>query len=158
VPRGLGDSVHASNLSRKKLGDCDFQSFVDRRCFAYEAHGGALTNDYVEEHFHTLGRVLPFRIADWQSGSHLSEWELIVLFVAHDISQVSDRWRSYNATFKQIRTRVLVRSFSEVRDALRSDGSWTLEMTDAFKRLLIDPLNEIRTPQRARDFVIRCLE
>ncbi len=57
--RGVGDSVNATNLSCRKLGDCDFQDTAGRTVAAYEAHGGMLTKAYVDKHLATLQRVAP---------------------------------------------------------------------------------------------------
>ena len=88
--RGLGDSVNASNVSRRKLGDCDFQRPASTRVVAYEAHAGALTPIYVEEHIRTLGRVMPARREEWEGISTVDAWEVTVKFVAHSFAHAED--------------------------------------------------------------------
>lgn len=46
-PKGIGDSVNASNLSRRKLGDVEFTNVDGRTAIALEAHGGQLSINYV---------------------------------------------------------------------------------------------------------------
>ena len=89
-PRGVGDSVNASNFSRRKLGDCDFQSPASTQVVAYEAHAGALTPIYVEEHIRTLRRVMPARREEWEGISTVDAWEVTVRFVAHAFADRGD--------------------------------------------------------------------
>tara|TARA_R110002049_G_scaffold83933_7_gene213608 strand:+ start:1867 stop:3495 length:1629 start_codon:yes stop_codon:yes gene_type:complete len=84
--RGLTDSVNATNVSRKKLGDCDFQNSGDRIVMAYEAHGGKLTKIYLYEHIRTLKRILPDRIIEWEAFSKVEDWKVAVVFVAHEVA------------------------------------------------------------------------
>jgi hypothetical protein len=83
VGRGLGDHVNTTNLSKKKLGDCDFQNITDKVVFAYEAHGGLLTQTYLDEHLRTLRKSAQPRIDEWKTFSNVSDWQVSVLFVAH---------------------------------------------------------------------------
>ncbi|MCW4629668.1 MULTISPECIES: hypothetical protein [Marinomonas] len=83
VGRGIGDSVNASNLSKKKLGDCDFQHIANRRAVAYEAHGGELTQTYLNEHLRTLPKSAQPRIDEWKTFSNASDWHVNIIFVAH---------------------------------------------------------------------------
>jgi hypothetical protein len=86
-PRGLGDPVNASNLSRRKLGDVEMQSADDRLAVAYEAHGGILTAPYVEGHRRSLRRSLGRRYAEeWIHVADAGEWRVKVVFVAHAIA------------------------------------------------------------------------
>ena len=79
--RGLGDSVNAANLPRRKLGDCEFQDTSTRKVHAFEAHGGHLTEGYVKGHLASLKRVVPYRIEeDWGSPD---DWTVKVTFVSH---------------------------------------------------------------------------
>lgn len=89
-PRGLGDSVNASNVSRRKLGDCDFQRPASTEVVAYEAHAGALTPIYVEEHIRTMGRVMSARREEWEGISTIDAWRVTVKFVAHSFAHASD--------------------------------------------------------------------
>jgi hypothetical protein len=83
-PRGLGDGVNASNLSRHKLGDVEFTNVDRREAIALEAHGGHLSATYVADHRRSLGRVIEQRLAEsWAGLDDPSAWNVRVLFVAH---------------------------------------------------------------------------
>jgi hypothetical protein len=86
VSRGIGDSVNASNLSKKKLGDCDFQHVSRKVAVAYEAHGGELTQTYLNEHLRTLRKSAQPRIDEWKTYSNTSDWQVAVIFVAHEVN------------------------------------------------------------------------
>lgn len=81
--RGLGDHVNASNLSRRKLGDIEFERIGAHQIVAYEAHGGALTEVYVEGHRLSLSRVLELRKEELLELAPSSEWQIKIVFVAH---------------------------------------------------------------------------
>lgn len=83
-PRGLGDGVNASNLSRHKLGDVEFTNVDERKAIALEAHGGHLSATYVADHRRSLGRVIEQRLAEsWAALDEPAAWKIQVLFVAH---------------------------------------------------------------------------
>lgn len=63
VPRGLGDSVSASNSSKKKLGDIELLYRDERRIEAFEAHGGRLEGLYVDSQRHIEGSAVGARAA-----------------------------------------------------------------------------------------------
>ena len=85
VSRGLADSVNATNISRRKVGDCDYQNSLARRIVAYEAHGGRLTQTYVSEHIRTLRRVIPLRRIELEAVADIDNWALEIVFVAHAV-------------------------------------------------------------------------
>ncbi|OEF51872.1 hypothetical protein A1OW_09495 [Enterovibrio norvegicus] len=84
--RGIGDPVNASNFSKKKLGDCDFQNFESKNVIAYEAHGGVLTQSYLDEHMKTLSKLAKPRIDEWRQISEPEEWRVNIKFIAHAIN------------------------------------------------------------------------
>lgn len=88
VARGIGDAVNASNVSRRKLGDCDFQRVEQREAEAYEAHGGTLTRPYVQSHLRSLERVLQRRLdEEWSRiESDPTAWTVTVTFVATNLA------------------------------------------------------------------------
>lgn len=85
LSRGVGDSVNATNISSRKLGDCDFQNTGARRVVAYEAHGGRLTPVYIAGHLRTLHKILPLRQDEWRTHSDPTEWQVEIVFVAHEL-------------------------------------------------------------------------
>lgn len=83
--RGLSDSVHATNLSRRKFGDCDFQNSATAQIVAYESHGGALTETYLREHVRTLGKAIQLRADELSRIADLADWNVRIVFVAHGV-------------------------------------------------------------------------
>lgn len=83
--RGLSDSVHATNVSRRKFGDCDFQNSAARQIVAYESHGGALTETYLREHVRTLGKAIQLRKDELTRIADLDDWNVQIVFVAHGV-------------------------------------------------------------------------
>lgn len=141
--RGIGDSVNASNTSRRKLGDCDFQNAAGRRVVAYEAHAGKLTNVYVNDHLRTLAPILSLRLEEWEGIADSSEWQVEVIFVAH---QLDEQLQLGDRDIGGIRLGIRATTFAEL--AHESQSSPTLNET--FRRLVVQPLNERRTPNRVR--------
>lgn len=88
VSRGIGDAVNATNVSRRKLGDCDFQRVEQREAEAYEAHGGTLTRPYVQSHLSSLERVLQRRLnEEWDRiEADPAAWTVTVTFVATNLA------------------------------------------------------------------------
>lgn len=86
-PRGLGDSVNASNMSKRKLGDIEFTRTIDRdtaESVAIEAHGGHLSRAYVESHQKSLARILELRLSEGAAAAYRpGDWTVEVQFVAH---------------------------------------------------------------------------
>lgn len=90
VARGLGSSVNETNASGRKFGDVEYLSLEDRRTMhAYEAHGGGLRDEYVQDHINSLvGTVDYFKGVAEDRGEEF-EREVEVAYVAHDISRLS---------------------------------------------------------------------
>lgn len=90
VARGLGSSVNETNASGRKFGDVEYLSLEDRRTMhAYEAHGGGLRDEYVQDHINSLvGTVDYFKGVADDRGEEF-ERKVEVAYVAHDISRLS---------------------------------------------------------------------
>lgn len=88
VPRGLGDSVFAPNLPRRKCGDCEFERATQAApsIVAYEAHGGRLSALYVEDHLATLKEIIRRRSEDLIAVAPLENWAVRVIFVSHGVT------------------------------------------------------------------------
>lgn len=121
---GRGDSVSASNTSRKKLGDVEFKSGTERRVWAFEAHGGTLVPFYVDIHAATFEDILPRRRVEFEQVGDPSEWNIRVEFVAHDLNGMDELSRiseihGYNVewtfvTFRELWSMVKDRVTQEV--------------------------------------------
>jgi hypothetical protein len=145
--RGLGDSVNASNISRRKLGDADFQDAARRSVVAYEAHAGVLSHVYLRGHLQTLARVLPVRAQEWAGISDIEEWSIEVIFVAHAFAPgVPVAGTSVRVPGVPIDVSI---RFSTMSDFI-ADGPGAAELTGAFVQHIHSRLNERRTPERVR--------
>lgn len=85
--RGVRDSVNASNLSKKKMGDLEFLNVGEKESTALEAHGGQVTPGYVHSHLASLSRILELRQEDNPEMSDEKEdWVITIVYVAHGFS------------------------------------------------------------------------
>lgn len=139
---GVGDSVNASNVSRRKLGDCEFQDASARAAVAYEAHAGNLSQIYVDGHVQTLRRVLPMRLEEWQRIDDIEAWTVEVVFVAHSFSCLA-----VPVSIDGVEVAV---TFIEYRDLI-SAAPTPAAIEELFALHVNGRLNERRTPQRVRD-------
>ena len=143
--RGLGESVNASNISRRKLGDCDFQHAVNRRVIAYEAHAGVLTTVYLDGHLQSLRRILPLRAAEWIGISDVDEWSVTVTFVAHSFGPGVTEVEGWVEEEFGIPVDLEYLKFADMIASIEP-----VDLRDAFGDLVHAPLNQRRTPERVR--------
>ncbi|SMX72835.1 hypothetical protein BSP239C_00682 [Brevibacterium sp. 239c] len=86
--RGRGDSVSASNTSKLKMGDVEFKSRDSKSVIAFEAHGGSLSDFYVNIHADSLAKILKKRKVELEQLGNSGDWNIEVRFVAHDITEM----------------------------------------------------------------------
>jgi len=141
ISRGLGDSVTATNTSRKKVGDCDYQKLTERRVVAFEAHGGALTQIYLHGHLSTLPKALAPRQEEWFGFSSPEEWAVDIEFIAHEILAETPEPMQIDGTTVRFR----LRTFNQLAADIAGGN-----LADAVRRYICDPVNEKRTPNRVR--------
>jgi len=153
IARGLGDSVNAPNVPRRKCGDCDFQDGVEQLVVAYEAHGGKLTDVYLRGHVRTLGAVIAARREEWDRNFEVGlPWTLRVVFVAHDVTDVVPGAHDFEH-----------RGVTVLFDAITYDellGSTTArpdELDEALREHVLRPLDEPRTPDGVRRTFLQLL-
>lgn len=139
---GIGDSVNASNVSRLKMGDAEFQHATRKTVVAYESHAGRLTDVYVDGHIDTLRRVIPLRAEEWERVAPRDEWDLEVRFIAHQISAGDREVEIYG-----FRVRILAISFAD----FCGDRPATATLLPLYHEHMTLRLNEARTPQSVRD-------
>jgi hypothetical protein len=148
VARGLGDSVNATNVSKRKCGDCDFQDGVGRKVAAFEPHAGRLSDIYVKGHELTLKRVLAERRAEWDQTVGLGgKWSVSVMFVAHEVP--SDQPLA-TVTVKDVTAEISAVTFEEFVDGLDVNSP---EVQVAFEEYVRQQLMEDRTPESVRRLV-----
>jgi len=141
-PRGLLDSVNATNISRKKLGDCDFQNSAAKKVIAYEAHGGNLTQLYLDEHLRTLKKIIPYRTKEWSSFSDIKGWEVEIIFVAH---KIAEEVKNVEEVIDDVK--VLIRTVVFDDFLLSIPAS---KLTVAFEEYVLSPLSEKQVPEPIR--------
>ena len=149
-------SVNASNLRRRKTGDCEFEHSAHHSVAAYEAHGGRLAEVYVEGHRRSLAAVLRARTDDLAAVAPVDEWDITITFIAHDIGGLVDRMdviEEFDVKFEFIDYSDL---FERARDALAARGEPESTLLGHANARIVGPLNEPWTPQevleRAADF------
>jgi hypothetical protein len=147
--RGVGDSVNASNLSRRKLGDCDFQDAVQRSIESYEAHAGVLTELYFEGHSRTLQRALALRIEEELKGiAEPSRWTVLVTFVAHGFTFTPPPPQTFHGVRVEVKFVTYEQLFKNIRAA---------QLKAAVNAHVLAPLNAKRTPEAARRAVLAAI-
>lgn len=151
LSRGLLDSVNATNVSRRKCGDCDFQNAARAEVVAYESHAGRLTDIYVQGHLRTLEEVLRDRSIEWEEnvGSGL-DWEVRVVFVAHelDVSELPE------LRVGEASVRVEATDYATF---LRPLDSGSTEVANAIDAYLREPLTALRTPGSIRKALLEII-
>jgi hypothetical protein len=149
--RGLGDSINATNVSARKLGDCDYQDADKKRLriFAYEAHGGTLTNTYIEGHLRTLGKVVPLRRAELESVADIGDWQASVTFVAHQFVGT----QPVSVNIEGLRIAINVTTFADLFESFQIDDDLVAQINNLF----LPPLRERRTPDFVRQTTLALL-
>lgn len=152
--RGLGDSVNASNLSRKKLGDVEFVNANMRKSIAIEAHGGTLTQPYVLEHLRSLSRALLQRLeSSWLDIDEAKNWTVKVIFVAHGaVTALPERGSAYEVSFEY--------EYWDydrlIQQALESASPE--QINQAFDKYFITAINQPVVPQWIRDQAVNLID
>lgn len=140
--RGLMDAVNTTNLSKRKLGDCDFQHSTTRQIAAYESHGGTLTQTYIREHFRTLAKALRLRMDELLGIDEIENWNLSLTFVAHSIRDMPES----STVIMGLPIKVNAITFSDFLSKLPADDV----LIPAFSDLFLHPLSLSRTPVEIR--------
>lgn len=98
-PRGLGSSVNESNASGRKYGDVEYYDVRGKRqIHAFEAHGGGLRDEYVEDHVNSLKGTVEYYKADAAQRGEGYEREVEIVYVAHDVSRLDKYQDGYSIT------------------------------------------------------------
>lgn len=146
VGRGLGDSVNATNVSRRKLGDCDFQDAGGGRVVAYEAHAGRLSGPYVSGHVFTLKKTLLARIEEWEENFGAGRpWSVEVVFVAHELDLGPGDLPAFAVGEVNVQTRAV--TYEELLRGLAPPSTALLALMEEH---VLGPMSQPRTPDAAR--------
>lgn len=143
--RGFGDSVFTTNTSQKKLGDAELKHAKDTRVVAIEAHGGRLTEKYVQDHIFTMRQVLPMRMAELEDRAPLADWQLELQFIAHDL----DAGMTENLIIDGLPVTIRYRRFDEFR-GFPVDADFVRIVSEHFTA----PLNAVHVHPRTRGVVL----
>lgn len=143
--RGVGDSVHATNLSGRKFGDCEFIDVARRTIEAYEAHGGVLSQLYVQQHLLTLARSIPRRLDELRSYDDVGNWQLRIHFIAHDVGATYVGRENVHG----LSVEVIPVSFREFLEDLSQDEDES-RLVGVFQDLFLSPMRDQRTPNLVR--------
>lgn len=143
-PRGLKDSVNTNNLSKKKLGDNDFQNSFTKEICAYEAHGGKLSRVYFEGHLKTFVRSFRSRKLELETIAEIDEWKIKVVFVAYSFEENLED----NFVVDGLNINVIFITFIDFLDSINEDSE---SFEKNFKLLFLEVVNNRRTPQIARE-------
>lgn len=152
--RGLGDPVNASNRSSRKLGDCDFQNVTARKCIALEAHAGRLTDVYVKEHLRTLRLNLPSRLEEWSRISEVSEWSLLLRFVAHEDARSVETIPTLDTVASRVQVVTYRDYYHSILPAMEQDPAAAIEL---FNQWVMKPLDANNTPLPTKEKVMSML-
>lgn len=89
VVRGLGSSVNETNASGRKYGDVEYLDLETRtHVHAYEAHGGGLRDEYVQDHINSLNGTVEYHKHEAEIRGEDYKREVEVVYVAHDVSRL----------------------------------------------------------------------
>jgi hypothetical protein len=151
VPRGLGDSVFAASLFRRKLGDAEFVNVKSDppQLVGYESHGGHLSKIYVDDHFETFTRVLEKRISEFENVAPLANWRFLVIFVSHTFENGLPPVVPIITSSGPIDVTAQYLTFAELAQTLKA----VPEQLDVLNELLVRPLNMHHIHPKVRERV-----
>ncbi|MGB3432790.1 hypothetical protein [Achromobacter sp.] len=149
--RGIGDAVNATNISRSKLGDCDFLDPDSKEIIAYESHGGMLSEIYVNQHLATLEKSIPRRIEELSAIADLDQWKVSIVFVAHSIKgPIKNRTKIHGL---EIEIATL-----EFRDFIAMHApAPNQEIIDNINNILLKPFLERKIPNVAKRKLLKII-
>jgi hypothetical protein len=150
-PRGLGFPVNASNLSSRRLGDCDFQrppaGAHPPEVVAYEATAGRLTRTYLAGHLQTLRRCIAARATELDGVADRGQWRVRIVFVAHDFAPDLPAAGALPAPdYAGVSIETDYVTYADLAAAVNP-----ALLADAFTEHVHARLNEARTPRAARE-------
>ncbi len=145
--RGVGSSVNATNISQKKVGDCEFQHAESRVIRAFESHGGSLSSIYVDDHLRTLRKTLTMKKAELELVADPAEWKIELIFVAHDIVAAGP---ARNENIEGINVDISYTTFAEFIAGRELDA----ELCDDLDVHVLGSASQLRTPHEVRTRIL----
>lgn len=148
--RGLGDSVNTNNLSRRKLGDCDFQNATSYSVHGFEAHGGKLTATYFESHKRSFLRSFSRRVEELEGITDLHNWNVLIEYIAHSYSTPPS-----NIDFKSILDIQI--KFTLFVDYINELLPIDQELIDSVNQFVVNSINSSKTPNFVRQKLLNII-
>lgn len=103
IARGLGSSVNETNASGRKYGDVEYLDIDTRTIIkAFEAHGGGLRDEYIEDHIHSLDGTVAFYLNAASDRGEEYRRDVEITYVAHDVSRLLKYSDGYKETIHDI--------------------------------------------------------
>ncbi|WP_146176165.1 hypothetical protein [Chromobacterium haemolyticum] len=150
-PKGIGDSVNATNISSAKFGDCDFLNIESKTIHAYESHSGSLSSTYVEQHLASLRKSIPRRINELTSVADIQDWDTTIHFVAHHIGpHIPSEFNLHG-----LKIQIHATTFSDFFD--QHVPQPISHLATAIHQHLLLPLNAHRTPNEVRQRLLEII-
>ncbi len=146
--KGFGDSVFATNTSRKKFGDAEIKHRELAEIISVEAHGGHLSQVYVDDHLSTLMRVIPMRIEELEDRVSIGDWKLTLRFVSHSM----DTGLLEEAVIGGLPVQIEYYNFSDIAP-LSADADFRA----LFHHHFVDQLNVVHVPAKFRQSALDLL-
>ena len=140
--RGLGSAVNESNTSARKYGDVEFTNVDGRMIQAYEAHGGGLRDEYVDDHIRSLHATVSYYKQDARERGIEYPWNVEVNYVAHDISRLSKYQGGYQIGIEDVPFEFRFLTFEELVDAAGGLGS-VCERTELFEMTIHSRISKL---------------
>lgn len=150
--RGLGDPVNATNISSAKLGDCEYLDISEFKIYAYESHGGHLSFIYIEQHLATVRKSIDKRINELNAITDIENWEISIIFVAHEIGNNLPKFAKIN----NINIKIITQTFSEFIE--RSLLTMEAQLEAAIRDYVLTPLRNARNPNEVRQALISTIQ
>ena len=150
--RGLGSSVNETNYSARKFGDIEFIDTDKHEIWAYEAHGGSLTDEYVEGHLRTLRKVIPYREQDLKMIAPAKDWIFHIGFIDHDNSLLSAHKNGdIIANTGDYRANLFCTTYADLIQELGGASLLAKKYHNLFENLVHNMLSTYHVPQYVRD-------
>ena len=150
-PKGIGDSVFAANIFRKKFGDVEFLGNMDDcpTLNAYESHSGKLTEIYVHDHIHSFSSVLEMRKDELKLVAELNDWTMNLNFVCREVKCPEFVRHIIKISDAEVCLNINYLHFDVLLEKVQNDPKFVSVSQSIFNTYL----NDIWTPQRVKQAV-----
>lgn len=130
------------------MGDAELKHATENRIIAVEAHGGRLTEKYVQDHLFTMRNVIPLRLEELEDRAPIGDWALELQFFAHDL----DNGLSEDHIVEGLPVHINYRRFADVA-GMPVDGDFLALLSTYFT----EHLNAVHVHSRTRQAVLNLI-